>query len=138
VNLANKLCKITFSKFSVKSFLAKPLSDHLSDLTTHSRHKRILLHSLGSLSFSELNTEITGQKFYNRFKYTFGYEIASDATDLICNFIKDSLKSTDSSDDAACKWKFCGLPSGLFLLMWIKESQLCYGLNMPTGFCILN
>jgi len=36
MNLANKLCKITFSKFSLKSFLAKPLSDHLSDLTTHS------------------------------------------------------------------------------------------------------
>jgi len=38
VNLANELCKITFSKFSVKSFLAKPLSDHFSDLTTHSQH----------------------------------------------------------------------------------------------------
>jgi len=25
----------SLSKFSVKSFLAKPLSDHLSDLTTH-------------------------------------------------------------------------------------------------------
>jgi len=37
VNLANKLRKITFSKFSVKSFLAKPLSDHLSDLSTHLR-----------------------------------------------------------------------------------------------------
>jgi len=37
VNLANKLCKITFSKFSVEYFLAKPLSDHLSDLTTHSQ-----------------------------------------------------------------------------------------------------
>jgi len=37
VNLANKCCKITFSKFSVKSFLAKPLSDDLSDLTTHPR-----------------------------------------------------------------------------------------------------
>jgi len=32
VNLANELCQITFSKFSVKSFL-----DHLSDLTAHSR-----------------------------------------------------------------------------------------------------
>jgi len=37
VNLANELCKFTFSKFSVKSFLAKPLSDHLSNLTTHSQ-----------------------------------------------------------------------------------------------------
>ena len=36
VNLAKEICKITFSKFSVKSLLAKPLSDHLSDLTTHS------------------------------------------------------------------------------------------------------
>jgi len=35
MKLANELCKITFSKFSVKSFLAKPLSDHLSDLTGH-------------------------------------------------------------------------------------------------------
>jgi len=39
VNLANELCKITFSKLSVKSFIAKPLSDHLSDLTTHPRHR---------------------------------------------------------------------------------------------------
>jgi len=38
VNLANELCKITFSKFSVKYFLAKPSSGHLSDLTAHSRH----------------------------------------------------------------------------------------------------
>jgi len=38
VNLANKLCKTTFSKFSVKSSIAKPLSDHLSDLSTHSQH----------------------------------------------------------------------------------------------------
>jgi len=38
VNLANKLYKITFSVFSVKSFLVKPLSVHLSNLTTHSQH----------------------------------------------------------------------------------------------------
>jgi len=38
MNLASELCKVTFSKFSVKSFLAKPLSDHLSDLTAHSQH----------------------------------------------------------------------------------------------------
>jgi len=37
VNLANELPKITFSKFSVKSFLAKALNDHLSNLITHSR-----------------------------------------------------------------------------------------------------
>ena len=35
-NPANELCKITFSKLSVKTFLAKTLSDHLNDLTTHS------------------------------------------------------------------------------------------------------
>ena len=35
VNLANKHGKITSSKFSVKSFLATYLSDHLSDLTTN-------------------------------------------------------------------------------------------------------
>jgi len=40
VNPANELCKITFPKFSVKPFLAKPLSDHLSDLTTHTRQSR--------------------------------------------------------------------------------------------------
>jgi len=33
VKLANEFCKITFSKFSVKSFLAKPLNDLLSYLT---------------------------------------------------------------------------------------------------------
>jgi len=38
VNPANELCKITFSKFLVKSFIAKPLSDHLGNLTTHSQH----------------------------------------------------------------------------------------------------
>jgi len=37
VNLANELGKITFSKFSVMSFLTKPLSDPFSDLTTHSQ-----------------------------------------------------------------------------------------------------
>jgi len=40
VNLANTLCKITFSKFSVKSFLAKPWNDHVSDLTALSQHTR--------------------------------------------------------------------------------------------------
>jgi len=37
VNLA-KLCKITFSNFSIKSFLTKTFGcDYLSDLTTHSQ-----------------------------------------------------------------------------------------------------
>ena len=44
VNFGNELCKTKFSKISVKSCLAKPLSDHLSDLTSHSRH-RILWHT---------------------------------------------------------------------------------------------
>jgi len=39
VNLANELCKMTYSKFSVKSFLVKLFSDYLSDLTTHSQHQ---------------------------------------------------------------------------------------------------
>jgi len=38
VNLAKEFCMGTFSKFSVKSFLARPLIDRLSDLTTHLRH----------------------------------------------------------------------------------------------------
>ena len=35
MNLVNEHHKLTFSKFSVKSFLTKPLSDHLSDQTAH-------------------------------------------------------------------------------------------------------
>jgi len=60
VNLANELCKITFSKFSVKYFLAKPLSDHSSDLTTHLQQ---MLQDIMQVQREERTNGAGGRKF---------------------------------------------------------------------------
>jgi len=46
VNLADKIYKITFSKFSVKSFLSKPGNDHHSLATTGLSNTQTCAHQI--------------------------------------------------------------------------------------------